>query len=83
MQADWVFKRAIRYGRSLYAPQETDYNPIRIAGYPAYLVIRWANALLSLALSYLTFSLKRKYQAKWQLNTCVGTLIEAKTHYEQ
>jgi len=83
MQADWVFKRGIRYGRSLYEPQSSGYNPIRIAGYPAYVTRRWANALLSLALSYFTFNLKRIYQAKWNLNVCAGTMIEAKSRYEQ
>lgn len=83
MQADWVFKRGIRYGRSLYDPPETDYNPKRISGYPAYLITRWAAALVSLAASYLSFNLKRKYQAKWQLNVCTGTLIEAKNRHEQ
>lgn len=83
MQADWVFKRGIRYGRSLYEPADTGYNPMRLAGYPAYLIVRWVKALISLAASHLSLSLKRKYQAKWQLNVCIGTLIEAKTRHEQ
>jgi glycosyltransferase involved in cell wall biosynthesis len=77
MAPDWIFARGIRYGRSCYEPQEIDYNPKRIFGYPVYLSNRFLQKYSELILKTL-FRNSTRFKARWDVNVLRGQLMESK-----
>jgi glycosyltransferase involved in cell wall biosynthesis len=79
LRCGWILKRAFRLGRCLY--RETEQK--RAAGQnadrrdPATMQARLAGALAALASARSSGDPRRVFEARWQVNLCIGSLFEA------
>lgn len=79
LKADWILKRAVRFGRGQYRLNKVANGaPAKWFGVPRYVYRRMIEQGLRVALAWLTFNKEAIFVARWEFNRLRGEYIEAR-----
>lgn len=80
MRKSWILGRAIRFGRGMYRLNHSGHSPRMVSwfGVPRHLFRQLIEQTVQMLKYMLTIDQEKYFRAKWNLNCCRGSIIEAR-----